>query len=52
LINKIQLSSIKQQIFPNEIFLRSVGDIHIEDNGQLAIHGNQKRSDAFLCGKN
>ncbi len=52
LITKIQLSSIKQQIFPNEIFLRSVGDIHIEDNGQLAMHGSQKRSDAYLCGKN
>ncbi len=52
LITKIQLTSIKQEIFSNEIFLRSVGDLHIEDNSQLAIHGNQKRSDAFLCGQN
>ena len=52
LIPNIHLSSIKQQALSNEYFLRSVGDIHIEDNGRLAIHGNQKRSDAFLCGKN
>ncbi|CAF2807519.1 unnamed protein product [Rotaria sp. Silwood2] len=55
LISNIYLSSIKQQqqqMLTSESFLRSVGDIHIEDNGQLAMHGEQKRSDAFLCGKN
>ncbi|CAF3643630.1 unnamed protein product, partial [Rotaria sp. Silwood1] len=52
LIANVYLSSIKQQILTNENFLRSVGDIYIEDNGQLAVHGDQKRSDAFLCGKN
>ncbi|CAF1552921.1 unnamed protein product [Rotaria sp. Silwood1] len=52
LIANVYLSSIKQQILTNESFLRSVGDIYIEDNGQLAVHGDQKRSDAFLCGKN
>lgn len=52
LIPKIELSSLKQQIFPDDMFSRSVGDIYIEDNGQLAIHGLKKRSDAFLCGRN
>lgn len=51
LIPNIHLSAVHQQLFFNESFLRSVGDIQIEENGQLAMHGNQKRSDAFLCGK-
>ena len=52
LIPKINLSITRQQIISNESFLRSVGDIQIEDNGQVGIHEGQKRSDAFLCGKN
>lgn len=52
LVNNIYLSSITQHLYVNDSFLRSVGDIDIADNGQLAIHGDKKRSDAFLCGKN
>lgn len=53
LVPNIHLSSaIQKYISSNETFLRAIGDIHIEDNGLLAMHGDQKRSDAFLCGKN
>ena len=52
LIIQIQLSSMKQQTFPHDIFSRCLGEISIEDNGQLAIHSSQKRGDAFLCGEN
>lgn len=52
LITKIQLSPMKQQSLPNDIFSRSLGEITIEDNGKLAIHSNQTRGDAFLCGQN
>ena len=52
LIARIQLSPMKPRSFPNDIFSRSIGEISIEDNGQLAVHGTLKRSDAFLCGQN
>jgi hypothetical protein len=52
LIANINISPVKQQMLPKENFLHSTGDIHIEDNGQLAIHDNRQRSDAFLSGRN
>ncbi|CAF1156242.1 unnamed protein product [Rotaria sordida] len=52
LISNIYLSLKKQQILSNDSFLSSFGDIHIDENGQSATHDDQKRSDAYLCGKN
>jgi hypothetical protein len=52
LISTIYLAFAQQQSRPYDSLLHSVGDVLIEDNGQLAIHGQRKRGDAHLFGKN
>ncbi|CAF0738873.1 unnamed protein product [Adineta ricciae] len=51
LISNVKLSSAEHLTSSNECFIRSVGDVDIEDNGLVAIHGSRKSTDAFVYGK-
>ena len=51
LVSNLILSTTQSKAKQIERFTQSIGDVTIEDQGQMAIHGTRKRSDAFVFGE-
>jgi hypothetical protein len=50
LVGKMNVSLVKQQLELTERFHEFVGDIHLEDQGRVAVHSDASSSNAYVRG--